>query len=95
MPGNNPIKRVISIEDSTLVQFDEDGNMIGHPEAFLTDDEVFKSKEKMMQEYPKCNPIGYMEGQIEDPTFVDEDGSSEEDEQEEDFQELVEVDEPF
>jgi hypothetical protein len=52
-------------------EFDENGYIKGHDREEMWSFEVYRSKERLMQDFPNCTPVKYSEGDIEDPVFKD------------------------
>jgi ribosomal protein S8 len=52
-------------------EMDDDGEIRGHRHEWVNDNEVWKSKEQLLSRYPNCTPVGFNEGDIEDPVFMD------------------------
>lgn len=52
-------------------EFDDRGDVKGHPGEYIWSFEVYRKKSNLMKDYPKCNPLAYEYGDIEKPLFVD------------------------
>jgi hypothetical protein len=52
-------------------EIDEKGNIKGHPKESIFSFEVYRSKKRLMEDYPKCTPIRYTGDDIEEPAYRD------------------------
>ena len=52
-------------------EFTEDGAIKGHEDDAIFSFEVWRKKENLLKDYPNCTPIEYINGDIENPNFVD------------------------
>lgn len=53
--------------------FSSRGNIVGYPGTDIPSFVVWKSKDALLEQYPLCTPVGFYNGNIESPTFMDED----------------------
>ncbi len=65
--ASNPPKEKVYYQP----EFDEKGCIKGHPKEQIFSFEVYRSKKRLMEDYPKCTPIRYSGNDIEEPAYRD------------------------